>query len=237
MSAPSGRCRPCSSSAPTGTMTTGSARAIPANSSEVISSSRTRWNPREGHKSFVATEEKLTLKKVNFKAEPFTAPRPSDTRAGRDPLLRRQGLDVRGVRRHAARLGGDAPPVHYPGGSGLDAVPRAEPSPHADPRRSDGPPVAPRVGKGGRGRGTRGVAADLPARGRGRARGRGHRIGLSAPAREPSGGGDRPTGLRATVAARPATPRAGLPGGRHGDCLLERVRGRPRCKLAGSALG
>src|SRR2546427_595360 len=46
-SAPRGRCRPCSSSAPTGMMTTGSFFAIAANSSEVISSRRTRRNPGE----------------------------------------------------------------------------------------------------------------------------------------------------------------------------------------------
>src|SRR6266581_4784242 len=189
MSAPSGRCRPCSSSAPTGTMTTGSARASAANSSDVISSSRTRRNPREGHKSFGAPEEKLTLDKVNREAESFTAPRPSDSRAGRGALLGRQGLDVCGVRRDAARLGGDATPVHRPGGSGLDALPCAEPAPDADARRGDGPPATAGVGERGRGGGTRRLAEDLPARRRGRRRGWRDRIGLSARAREPSGGG------------------------------------------------
>src|SRR6266540_1144861 len=237
MSAPSGRCRPCSSSAPTGTMTTGSVRASAANSSEVISSSRTWRNPRDAINRSWPPKGKLTLNKVNLGAESFTPPWPSDSRAGRGALLGRQGLDVRGVRRDAAWLGRDASPVHRPGGSRLDAVSRAEPPPHAAARGGDGPPVAAGVGERGRGRGTRGVATDFRARPGRRRRGRRDCVGLPARAREPSGAGERPASLRAAVAARPATPRAGLHRHRHGDRLFERLRGRPRRELAGPTLG
>src|SRR6267143_72839 len=74
ISAPRGRCGPCSSRAPTGMITTGSARATVANSSEVISATRTRRNrPGAINRSRPAIP-KSTLNKVNMLCpNPFRA--------------------------------------------------------------------------------------------------------------------------------------------------------------------
>src|SRR5438034_11258063 len=151
-SAPRGKCRPCSSSAPTGTMTTGSFFATAANSSEVISSRRTRWNLREGHKWFANVDDWSTLNKVNVGPEAFSPPWPSNGRARGRPVLRREGLHLRDLRRDATGLGRDASSLRPPGGSRLDALPHAEPGPHAPPGGGDADPLGPGDRRDGGGR-------------------------------------------------------------------------------------
>src|SRR5207249_12336508 len=142
-SAPRGKCRPCSSSAPTGTMTTGSFFAIAANSSEVISSRRTRWNLREGHKWFANVDDRSTLNKVNVGSRSLFLPWPSNGRARGRPVLRREGFHLRDLSRDATGVGRDPSSLRLPGGYRLVALPHAEPAPHAPPGGGHADPLGP----------------------------------------------------------------------------------------------
>src|SRR5438093_5646969 len=133
-------------------MTTGSFFAIAANSSEVISSKRTRRNPREGHKWFAKFCVRLTLNKLNMGREAFSAPWPCDSCARGQPVLRRQGLHLRDLRRDATGLGRGASALDRTGGPRLDALPHAEPAPHAAPGGGDANPPDPRDRRDRRGR-------------------------------------------------------------------------------------
>src|SRR3989441_2100410 len=179
------------------------------------------------------------LPETRFTSSPeaFSPPWPSDCRARGRPVLRRQGLDVRSLRRDAARLGRHAASLDHPGRSGLDAVPHAEPAAHAAPGGGDANPPNPgdRGDRGGRR--ARRVAPNLPAGRRRRGHRRGHRIGLSARPREPDRGGTRAPCLRPAVASRPGAPGARLSRGWLRHRLLQRFGGRPRRKLARAAMG
>src|SRR5207244_9586847 len=62
-------------------------------------------------------------------ALPISPPWPSNGRARGRPVLRREGLHLRDLRRDATGLGRDASSLRPAGGSRLDALPHAEPAP------------------------------------------------------------------------------------------------------------
>jgi len=130
------------------------------------------------------------------------------SRARRGALLRRQRLDVRGLRRDGAGLGRDASSLNLPGGPRLDAVPHAEPASDTAPGGRDGDPARARsVHTGGSGR-AGSLAANPRASRHRRGRGRGDRLGLPARAGESDRGRDGNSSLRAAMEARSATTRA-----------------------------
>src|SRR5438445_3820291 len=147
-------------------------------------------------------------------------------RAGRGPVLRREGLDVRGARRPAAGLGCRPARLDPSGGPRLDAVPRAGPPRRAPPCGGDGVPPDHGEGGGGGGRGARGPGAGVVEGGRGRGRRRRDRLGLPAQPRERGRARARTPGVRAPVAGGPRAAPAGLPRGGDRSGGHGRLRGR-----------